>query len=192
MFSHSSTCVGFLYGFFAFRFFLGSFSLLFPSALFSSLLWLSSSSFFAFLVPFRYPPSPHALPSLFASQLSIRVRLTQLTSLVLLEPLDFRPLGFSPSFSLLMSTFLLLIAWLWILTDSTSPCALQNTLLPELSPFSRLLTHSRFGPHLSLFYLWCLLSPIVRCYAFIIRLAASMPTAYLSSTSYSLPHFNRV
>jgi len=53
-------------------------------------------------------------------------------------------------------------------------------------------TNSRFGHHLSLFYLWGDPSHLVRCYAFIIRLAASKPTAYLSSTSHSLLYFNRV
>lgn len=123
-------------------------------------------------------------PSLLAFQLSIRVRFTQLTSLALLEPLDFRPFGFSPLFSLLMSTFLLLIASPLHLSDFTLRFTEHSTTFPS--------GNSRFGHDLSLFYLWCNPSPIVRCYAFIIRMAASMPTAYVSSTSHSLPHFNRV
>jgi len=87
---------------------------------------------------FSAPSFPFTYPSLLAFQLSIRGRFTQLTSLALLEPLDFRPFGFSPIFSLLMSTFLLLIA-----TLSLSPIslpALQNTLLPTLDFSSNIQT----------------------------------------------------
>jgi len=158
-----------------------SLTLSFSFFFFLSSFLLSSFIFrFSFLV-FVALRFLYFFPSLLAFQLSIRVRLTQLTSLVSLEPLDFRPFGFSPLFSLLMSTFLLLIAFI-------SPTflflfSLQNTLLPSFR-------NSCFGHHLSLFYLWCHPSPQVRCYAFIIRMAASMPTASLSSISHSLPHFN--
>ena len=60
-------------------------------------------------------------PSGFAFQLSIRVRFTQLEILFMLEPLGFRPNGFSRFFSLLMSTFSLLIALVsWISPFLTS------------------------------------------------------------------------
>lgn len=102
------------------RFFLVSFflGLVFLAGL-PDLLLLRHSTLFAlrffflslFLMPFRLPPSLHLFPSLSAFQLLIRVRFTQLTFLSLLEPLDFRPFGFSPTFSLLMSTFSLLITF---------------------------------------------------------------------------------
>lgn len=150
----------------------------------NSFSFLPFTSFFPL---FSAPSVTFTLPSLLAFQLSIRDRFTQLTFLSLLEPLDFRPFGFSPFFSLLMSTFLLLIAFPLIFPIPLS--ALQNTLLPS-QLFSS--DYRRFGHHLSLFYLWCNPSPIVRCYAFIIRMAASMPTAYLSPTSHSLPHSDGV
>jgi len=90
----------------------------------------SFSSFLSFLSSFSAPSFTFSSPSLLAFQLSIRDRFTQLTFLSLLEPLDFRPFGFSPSFSLLMSTFLLLIAFPVISPIPLS--ALQNTLLPSL------------------------------------------------------------
>lgn len=206
---HSSTCVGLLYGFFSIRSFWGSLFSIFSFRL--HLLYLTPSAFlfsrpfFLYTAPlpcffylsvlscFRRPPFPllaslASFPSLLAFQLSIRVRLTQLTSLALLEPLDFRPFGFSPLFSLLMSTFLLLIAS--VLISPIPPSSLYRTLYYLHEVF--FLAYRRFGHHLSLFYLWCNPSPIVRCYAFIIRMAASMPTAYVSSTSHSLPHFNGV
>lgn len=144
-----------------------------------------STSFSAPSVTFTYP-SPLAF------QLSIRVRLTQLTSLALLEPLDFRPFGFSPLFSLLMSTFLLLIAITSTLGFLLISPILRYHSTEHSTTYTSFLAYRRFGHHLSLFYLWCNPSPIVRCYAFIIRMAASMPTAYVSSTSHSLPHFNGV
>jgi len=62
------------------------------------------------LSPLSVPSVTVSSPSRFALQLPIRYRLTQLALLALLEPLDFRPIGVSPFYTLLMSTFLLLIA----------------------------------------------------------------------------------
>lgn len=79
-----------------------------------------SSFSFRFSSRFRHPPSHHLTPSPFAFQLRIRDRFTQLTFLSLLEPLDFRPFGFSPNFPLLMSTFSLLMALSLILPTTLS------------------------------------------------------------------------
>jgi len=167
--------------------FLFPFSLLF-SSLFFSRAFLHLLFFFPLFFPlplfsfFLIPSFFFTSPSPLAFQLLISVRLTQLTSLYFfLEPLDFRPFRFSPLFSLLMSTFLLLIAL--FLPLSNSFFTLQNTLLPSFR-------NRCFGHHLSLFYLRCNFSLLVRFNALIIRLAASMPTAYMSSISHSLPHFH--
>lgn len=114
-----SCTVSFLFVLSGARFFRASLPFLLPHNSFSF------SSFPSFLSLFSAPSLTFTSPSLLAFQLSIRDRFTQLTFLSLLEPLDFRPFGFSPSFSLLMSTFLLLIAPP-LLTDSFS--SLYRTL----------------------------------------------------------------
>jgi len=117
-----SCTVSFLFVLSGARFFLAFTPFLLPHNSFSSSPFSSSLSLFS------APSVTFTFPSLLAFQLSIRDRFTQLTFLSLLEPLDFRPFGFSPSFSLLMSTFLLLIAFPFIFPIPLS--ALQNTLLP--------------------------------------------------------------
>jgi len=64
----------------------------------------------------------------------------------MLEPLVHQPLGSSPIFPLLMSTFLLLIALLMGLSHR-SPTTLYRTLY-----YLGFHTYTRFGHHLSLFY----------------------------------------
>jgi len=96
--------------------------------------------------------------------------LTQLEILFMLEPLGFRPNCFSQSFSLLMSTFSLLVALVLSprnLTDFLF-LALQNVLLPHLFLFFRSFQDNhRFGFILSLLYLWRKTPHLVRCYAFL-------------------------
>jgi len=75
-----------------------------------NLSWVELTSLGVAQATKRQSRVPSSFPSLYAFQLLIRVRFTQLTFLSLLEPLDFRPFGFSPPFPLLMSTFSLLIA----------------------------------------------------------------------------------
>jgi len=215
VFSHVSTCVGFLYGFSGFVLSWAGFSLgfsqhtpflsvfiptqkalrnpfprhtLFHALPFTPFLLRRALSFF--YSRFRLPPSPHLLfPSPYAFQLRIRVRFTQLTFLSLLEPLDFRPFGFSPSFPLLMSTFSLLItsaSSLRLLFRSTE----RSTTFQACSQraFSLLPStwNNRFGHNLSLFYLRCKRSHLVRCYSFIIRwlLPSLLPSCLRPLTSF--------
>lgn len=78
------------------------------------------------------------LPIWFAFQLSIRDRFSQLAFLFVLEPLGLRTDCFSQSFSLLMSTFSLLIAFDFLFFSKSYRLpffALQNVLLPSFYSF---------------------------------------------------------
>jgi hypothetical protein len=113
--------------------------------------------------PYRSPSIPHLAPPF---SFPLGTALTQLEILFLLEPLGLRPNGFSPSFSLLMSTFSILIA-LVRFSDSKSYRLRSSRSTERSTTFCAESTQNhRFGFLLSLLYLWRKIPPLVRCYAF--------------------------
>jgi len=140
------------------------------------------------------------LPISYAFQLLIRDRFTQFTLLShLLEPLDFRPSCFSQPFSLLISTFSLLIAFLLpsyrlIFLLYRTLYYLNDTMCSFLFPILHLITYMSVAItanvcfifisfttasvlHSSLPYFRRMISSLVRFYTFIIGwLLPSLPS----------------